>query len=314
MPFTTNLTGTAQVDDSIILEFDKQFLLSYESMGIADQFVSYKKQIGAKSISIPRYDHLALATTPLTETDDVVSEALVDSEVTFTPVEYGNVVTTTKLASLQTGGSGSQGGTADMAAARVVGINMGRTSNKLALLAADASANVIYANDATSTVTLDAADIMSSTELDEVYNKLARASVPAIGSEYVALMHDDVIHDLRATSAAGTWVDVNKYARPDEVLKNEVGMYKGFRIIRDNLCLLQADGGSGTVDAYTSYFLGLDALGKAASQEPTMIATGPFDKLARFINIGWHGCFQYKILQQDALWTVESASSVGANA
>ena len=307
--FTTVMTGTAEVDDSIIEEFEQQFLVAYAQEQVMEPFVSYKRDIGAKSIDIPKYNQLALATTPLVEKEDPASEALVDSKVNLQPLEYGNVVTTTKLANLQTGGK------ADRAAARMVGINMGRTQDKLALLAADASTNIIYGGNATSTITIDATDVMAAATMNAAYNKLARASVPGLANgDYIAIMHDDVIHDIRDGSGAGTWQDVHKYALPDSVLRNEVGMFRGFRVIRDNHATVSVDAGAGgTVDVYKSYFMGFNALGKAVGQEPGMVISGPFDKLQRFVNMGWLGCFKYGIIEPDALWIVESASSVGAN-
>lgn len=308
MAFTINLSGTAQVDDSIREEFDTEFRLAFEEMGSAAQFSSMKKDIGAKSISLPRYQHLAIDTTPLVETDDLDSEALIDDAVIVTPKEFGKVVTKTSLASLQTGGM------VDRAAARVVGVNAGRTTNKLAIEAMDASTNVIY-SDGVSRATIVAADIMTPTLMGQVFNKLSRKSVPTIaGGSYVMLAHDDVIHDLRESSGANTWIDAHKYALPEALLKNEIGMYKGFRVVRDNLSTIYADGGALNVDVYASYFIGFNAFGDGQSQAIEMRATGPFDKLARFVNLGWYGVLEYKIIDNDALWIVESASSVGDNA
>jgi N4-gp56 family major capsid protein len=286
--FTQVMTGTAQVDDSIIEEFEAQFLLAQAEQGVADQFVSWRKDIGAKSISIPKYDHLSLATTPLVEKEDVDSEALSDTEILFTPAEYGNVVTTTKLANLQTGGK------ADLAAARLVGINAGRTQNRLALLAMDGGANKIF-GDGTDFDSITIAGVMSPTIMGKAYNALAREnSIGVVNGDYVMIAHDDVIHDLREGTAAGTWQDVHKYAIPSEILKNEVGMYKGFRVIRDNLSTVAAN--IGGVDVYNSYFMAYNALGKAMSQEVMVKLTGPFDKLGRFVNVGWHGVLQYGIV------------------
>lgn len=307
MPFTINLSGTAQVDDSIVKEFDAEFRVALAEQGSASQFASIKKDFEAESISLPKYDQLSLATTPLDEVEDVDSEAMADSKVIVTPKEYGNVVTTTKLASLQTKGM------ADRAAARLVGINAGRTENKLALLSMDASTNVIYASgtDRASTV---AGDIMTGSLMGQAYNKLARANALGVANgDFVMIAHDDVIHDIREASGAGTWLDVHKYALPEQALRNEVGMYKGFRVVRDNLSTIHVDGGAAGVDVYNSYFVGMNAFGAGFSMPISMRATGPFDKLARFVNLGWHGVFEYKIVEQDALWVIESASSVGAN-
>lgn len=309
MPFTLNLTSTVEVDDSIREEFDTEFRLALEEQGVMSQFATLRRDLQAKQISLPKYEHLSLATTPLTETEDLNSEALVDSKVIVTPQEYGNVVTTTKLANLQTGGM------ADRAAARLVGINAGRTANKTAMLALDASSNVLFGGDATGLGDLDASDIMDASLMGKVYNKLARKNVLGVANgDYVMIAHDDVIHDIREGSGANSWIDAHKYALPEALLRNEVGMYKGFRVIRDNLSTIEVDGGVGGVDAYTSYFMGFNALGAGFSQDIEMRATGPFDKLSRFVNMGWYGVWQHKIIEQDALWITKTASSVGANA
>jgi N4-gp56 family major capsid protein len=308
MPFTINLSGTAQVDDSVRAEFDAEFRVALAEQGAAAQFASIKKDFEAESISLPKYDQLGLAVTPLVETDDVDSEAMVDSKVLVNPKEYGKVVTTTKLASLQTAGM------ADRAAARLVGINAGRTDNKLAILALDASTNRIYSN-AGGEAAITASDIMTGTLMGTAFNKLARKEAIGVANgDYVMLAHDDVIHDLREATGAASWIDVHKYALPETALRNEVGMYKGIRVVRDNLTTIKTDAGVGGVDVYISHVLGFNAFGKGTSHDIEMRATGPYDKLNRFVNLGWYGVFEYKIVEQDALWSIYSASSVGQNA
>lgn len=309
MAFTINMSGTAEVDDSIREEYDVEFRVAFAEQGSMSQLATLKRDIGAKAINLPKYEQLALATTPLSEKEDVTSEALDDSKVQIVPQEYGNVVTTTKLASLQTGGM------VDRAAARMVGINAGRTQNKLAILACDAGTQELFGGSATSVITVDAADTMDASLMGKAFNVLARQNVPGLaGNDYFMVAHDDVIHDIREQSGANSWIDAHKYALPEALLKNEVGMYKGFRVIRDNLSTIQVDAGvGGTVDVYHSYFLGFNALGWAVSQDIGMVATGPFDKLNRFVNMGWLGCFNYKIIEDQALVVAKTSSSVGAN-
>ena len=307
MAFTLQMTGTPDVPDSIRQEYDTEFMLALAEQGVGSQLATVKRDIGAKNITIDKYDHLGLAVTPLVEDEDVESEKLVTSGVIITPKEFGKVVTTTKLSNLQTGGK------VDRAAARLVGINAGRSTNKLSLLTMDASTNRIY-SDGAGTATIDAGDIMTSTLMGKVYNKLSRANALGIqGNDYVMVAHDDVIHDIREGSGANSWIDAHKYALPEQLLRNEVGMYKGFRVIRDNLSTIQIDAGVGAVDVYNTYFVGFNALGYGESNGIEMRATGPFDKLGRFINMGWYGVYDYEIVEQDALWVVESSSSVGVN-
>lgn len=307
MAFTTNLTGVTQVDDSIILAYDQAYIVACGQDNVMDQFVTLKRDIGAKSISIPKYPRLAAATTPLDETEDMTSTAMSDSKVTLTPVEYGNAVTKTNLASLQTGGM------IDLAVPEAVGMNYGLTMDVLAINALDASTNK-YIIGGTAEGSVTAGQVCSGTFLNYFYNKLARASVPMINGSYVMVAHDDVIADLRSDVTAGSWVDVNKYATPETVLKNEVGMYKGFRVVRNNNATFADQTGGGTVDIYNSYFFGHNALGKAVSQDGRMHASGPFDKGGRFVNFAWYEVSKFGIIDQDALFLGQCASSVGANA
>ena len=307
--YTQVMSGTAELDDSAIEEFEAQFLLSQEAMGVADQFASWERQIGAKSIAITKYDHMALNTTPLLEREDVVSTAMSDSEVLFTPKEYGDVITTTALANLQSGGK------VNLGAARIVGINAGRVMNRLALLAMDASTRILFAGDATGLGDMDAADEADASLLEKAYSALADTSsigLPQAGGEFVAIMHDNVIASLRSGTAAGSWQDVNKYTDASSILKNEVGMFKGFRIIRDNLATKVVGGALGDgSDAYNSYYLGFNAFGKAQSQDTVQVISQT-DKLNRFLNIGWKSCVEYGIVEQDALVISQSVKSPNA--
>lgn len=307
MAFTLNITDTTAVDSSIVLAYDQSFIVATGQNQVLDQFAEWKVDIGAKSISLPKYSRLAISTTPLTETEDVTSTALSDSEILITPAEYGRVVTTSRLADLQTGGK------ANLAAATLVGINAGQTQDSIAMAALDLSTNV-YVIGGTAEGSVTSGQVASATYLNTMYNKLARASVPTINGSYVMVAHDDVIADLRADASAGSWQDVVKYAMPGEALNNEVGMYKGFRVVRQNNATVADQSGAGTVDLYNSYFLGANGLGKATSHEVEMRLTGPFDKLGRFANLGWYGVFAYKIIDTDAVWVGKSASSLGANA
>lgn len=309
--FTTVMTGTAQVDDSIIEGWAAGFISAAAQADELTQFANIKVQPGAATININKYDKLAVATTPLNEREDVTSAALSDAKIPLTPAEYGNAVTVTELASLQTGGK------VDLAAAQMVGVNMGETRNKLATLALEASSNV-YIPGAGTEAGLLATDVMSRAVLARMYNKMKRINVPTIPGLglYVASMHDDVIHDLREDVSDGSWTDISKYTGPMAGMlpQNAMAVYKGFLILSNSHATFADQSGAGTVDAYKSSFFGFNGLGYAESRTPGMVFTGPFDKLGRFVNVGWKGTFQYKIVDTDAVWTTLTASSVGGNA
>jgi len=306
MPFTVTLTGTAQVDDSIVTAFDQAVWIGVGQANVTDALITKKVDINAKSINMPKYARVPAMTTPLVETDDVASTPLADTKVVFTPLEYGNAFTITSLASFQTGGL------VDLAAAALIAESYSASMDYLAVYALDASTNK-YVIGGTAEGSVAAGQVASDVFLNVFYNKLARASVPFINGAYVMMAHDDVIADLRASTAVGSWTDVVKYSLPGEALNNEVGMYKGFRVVRNNRATYADQTGAGTVNLYNSYFFGANALGKAISHPGEIVLTGPYDKLNRFYNIGWYEVSTIQILDQDAIWLGQSASSVGDN-
>jgi N4-gp56 family major capsid protein len=302
--FTTTMSGTAALDVSAVLAFDQQFIIAAGEAQTMDAFASYKQVIGAKSIDLTKYSLLSPATTPLTELDDPASVAMADAQILITPAEYGNVVTTSKLVNLQSGGK------VDLAAARLVGANLAQTKNELAAAVLAASSNVLVPS-GVAAASVPSTDLMTMAFLNKLYNKLRRNSVQRIGDSYALIVHDDVAVDIRQLAG---WTDVQKYANADQVLKNEIGAIAGFRVVINNAsALLSVDGGATTVDAYSSIALGFNGLGLVESMAPKLTITGPFDKLGRFVNIGWNGCFKYSIVDTDAVWIGFTASSVGNN-
>jgi len=304
--FYTNETVSSSVSAAQVLAYDKSFLIAAGQNQVLDQFVQYEEVIKAKSITLPKFSRLTPTSTPLTETDDVTRATLSVTNITITPQEFGQVVTPTNLANLQTGGK------AALAAMTLTGMDCGRSQDIRAMVTMDAATNAYIATGLTN-ATLTAAAVANRTYFNYFYNKLARHSVQMIDGSYVAICHDDVINDLRADVTVGSWVDVQKYSNPETVLKNEVGMYNGFRVVRQNLATVANQTGGGNVDVYNSYFLGFNGLGKAVSQAPELTITGPFDALGRFVNIGWYGVYDYSIVDTDACWLGQCASSVGLN-
>jgi N4-gp56 family major capsid protein len=305
--FTSVMSTTSTLDDSIVLAYDQSFLVSVGNNNVMDNLVQKKVDIGAKSIQLTKYNRLAVSTTPLTETDDLDSVAVTDTPVLLTPQEFGNVVTKTSLASLQSGGK------IDLAIPQLVGLNAAATLDKLAVLALDAASNT-YVVGGKAAGSVLATDVADRKFFNYFYNKLARNNVPKFGADYIAVLHDDVINDLRSDTTTGSWIDVSKYQGLTEIVQNEVGMFAGFRIVRNNQATYGDQTGTGTVDLYNCYFLGANALGKATSAPLRMTFTGPFDKLGRFVNIGWYTTTQYKIVDTDGVWLGVVASSVGNNA
>lgn len=270
------VTTAATLDNSLITLIDQEVIVSGAGLNKIDSFVETKVNIGAKSIAFTIYSKLAKATTALTDGSDLDSVALADAEVLLTPKEYGNVVTTTQLANLQTGGK------ADRGAAKLVGINLAETTNQLGINALLAGTNTTAAATAGTTAKGD---------LRAAYTRLAAKKIPKINGYYVAFMNPAQIQDIK-----DDYIDISKMTNLDLATSGVVGALEGFLIVED------ADVTAGKVACF-----GMNALGKAVSLEPNTSITGPFDKLGRLVNLGWYGVIEYGIIDNAAIEIITGA-------
>ena len=307
MAFTINITDSVAIDPSKRIAYETAFLTANLQANVMDALAVQKSVPGAEAIKMSRYTFSSTGDGAIAETDDATSTKVESTAVLFVPEERAVVATISNLSSLVTGGQ------IDLAAPTVVGNDFAGIRNRLAGKALDASSNVLTANGGL-VADIAATDILTGALMNKAYNKLARANVKQLGNFYVIVAHDDVIADLRADASVGSWTDVNKYATPGTVLTNEVGTYKGFRVIRNNDATITADAGAGAVDVYNSYVLGYNGLGYAESMTPELRLRDGNDKIGRFYNLSAYGVFKYGIVDPEAAWVIKSASSLGANA
>lgn len=303
MAFKTNMTTTTQLDAHLLELYDDEFIISAENTytkGIVSA-ATIKRAAMQKSFKFTVYSKLSVVTSALTEDTDPTRQQVTDSEVTITPEEYGAAVMRTELANLQSGG------VPDLAIPRLVATNMSESIEKLMITTGEAGTNELVIGQTLET-SLTASNTMTHAYTKRAMNKLVRVGIPG---PYFAIMHDDIIYDIKNESSA--WTDINQYSNPEVVLQNEVGMIGGFRVINSPLVTINTDGGSGTVDTYHSQFFGYNAFGYGESQAPEGRLTGPFDALGRFIDIGWYGVYDFALIDTNAHWLVTCASSIGSN-
>lgn len=97
---------------------------------------------------------------------------------------------------------------------------------------ANAGTNVIYAGGKTSRASLVATDLLDATLIVRAAQKLRKNAAPVfLGGAYAAIMHPDVGYDLRSNTSVGQWLDVHKYAQPENIFTGEVGSLAGVRIV-----------------------------------------------------------------------------------
>ena len=66
--------------------------------------------------------------------------------------------------------------------------------------------------------------------VNKAVTKMKKDRVPTINGKYYAVIHPSVAYDLRKSDE---WVDVHKYAHPDEIYNGEIGELHGCRFIED---------------------------------------------------------------------------------
>ena len=313
------VTGASAIADSAIAMMQKAFYISASDNIVIDQLASYKFQEKAKAVDFVKFTKLDKATSALTDNGlDATAEAVADTKVTLTPLEYGNVVTVTSLATLHSGGK------IDLAVPKLIGTNMAESINSLGLARLNASADSditdYYSAEAGSAGTyntteadsdLAAGDIINYNMLQAAHNKLISNNIqPFNGGYYALVVHPHVAGDIVKMTE---FKDYNKYTSQDRLFRNEIGALSGFRIITSTGAPIGTDTGASNVDGYHSMAMGQNALGKAVSLEPELRITGPFDNLGRAYNLGWYGCFQYDVIDGNALVRLNTSSSYGAN-
>jgi N4-gp56 family major capsid protein len=309
------------LEDVVQTAYSKATELAFQPNLYFAQFAQGKKwdvrrgdPMPGDTVTFTIYNNLAPAVSELSdEYSDVTRVPITETQKSLALKEYGNVVTLTNKLRITAFDN------IDLAAARVVGNNMGSSIDLIARAAYDERDDadyVTYAGGGDDPSDVGATDIITAELVRKIYNKLERANVPKLeGGFYVAVLHPDVIFDLRnegygEDKNTGTWRAPREYVDPAQIFNGEVGEFEGFRIISTSNARIQTGAGEGGIDVYSSYFLGYQAIAYAEGVKPDIRITGPFDNLGRTLNVGWYALAGFGELRLEALHKLFSASSV----
>jgi len=317
---------------------------------LADVFATRQSHPGS-SVQFNIFNDLAVASTPLNETQDVSAVAASDSTVTATLNEYGNVILRTKA--LQ--------GTAfieiDPALANLIGFNAGVSIDEVAKNIVQAGTNVAYGGTETARTSITAGDTITAANIRAARAFLARNNaLPFItgqgggfpaqntGAEYgdadfmgglegqpgtgwfAAMIHPDVAYDLRYQTGNGAWRDAQQYAGTANVgapgyrngiWSGEIGGFEGFRFIENSRAPYFVNGGVSSQNVYGTLFFGKEALLKiwatveGNGPRPQFVDSPITDRLRRFRPCGWYQMVAYGIFRQNCLYRYETSSALG---
>lgn len=270
----------------------------------------------AASYKLEKFNYFAAAAvtaakTPLTEEVDVDSTAMPAlSEVILTPAEYGFAVTRTKKLTYRSFAD------VDPAISRAIAQHQGQTIDSLIqdVITAGATQKQ-YAGTNTAIGTIAATDVLKATNVRKWRTKLRVQQVtPWSGGAYAAMVHPDVVHDLREETGSGSWRTPNEYGAGDgltDIFAGEIGEFEGIRFVQNTWTRTATDGAS-SATVFRSFVFGREGLAEAVNEEPHVVLGPVVDKLQRFRTVGWYGDLGWAVYRPEAIVQFYSGSSVAS--
>jgi N4-gp56 family major capsid protein len=252
------------------------------------------------------YDNLTAATTALTETSDVTPVALGNpSQVTVTVTEYGNAVEQTEKVNLAAFSD------IDTMIGDAIAYNAADTLDKLVATALTGGTVVKYGGTRTSTATLTASDVLSTTMLRKAQTTLLEASAqPRIGDLYTLFIHPRQAFDLRAETGSGGFVDIHKYTTENvgNLLTGTIGVLEGFQVVQTTRVPSGADGAA-SATVYKAVAVGKEALLEANVYDVQTVIAPQIDILRRKSALGWKYFGGWGIFRDAAVCRLETGAS-----
>ena len=297
-----------------LVEFSLRSVPSFRA--IADKKPAMQSHPGS-SVLFQVYNDLAVKTSALDETVD--PDAVAVPATTTIPVtlsEYGNAIISTRKLDLFS--------LADVepALANIIAYNMNDSLDTIVRSVLAGGTQVIReiaGAISTAAVTgVTAADTIKAKDIRYVVAKMRAANVvPRRGSLYASYIHPEVSHDLRAETGTASWRQPHEYVDPAGIYAGEIGTFEGVAFIESpRLPNSQAGSGAGASQTrvYDTFVMGQQALAEAVAEEPHTVIGPVTDKLMRLRPIGWYGVLGWNLYRPEALYRIQTASSVRPSA
>ncbi len=252
------------------------------------------------------YANLAAATTALTETSDVTPLALANpSQVTVTVTEYGNAVEQTEKVNMASFSS------IDTMIGDAIAYNAADTLDQLVATALTSGSVVKYGGSRTSTATLTATDVLSTTMLRKAQTTLLESNAqPRVGDLYTLFIHPRQAFDLRAETGSGGFVDIHKYTTENvgNLLTGTIGVLEGFQVVQTSRVPSTTSGAS-SARVYSAVAVGKEALLEANVYDVQTVVAPQIDILRRKSALGWKYFGGWGIFRDAAVCRLETGGS-----
>lgn len=301
--------------------YDKTLITMAEPYLVHDQF-GQKRPIpkrGGKTIEFRKFSSLGKATTAITEGVTPAGNKLDVTSKTATVNQYGDYIVQSDVLELTAIDN------TIVESTKLLASQAGRTMDTIVRNELVGGTNVLYAGDATSRATLANTDLMTLDLVFKAATILKQNNAPTIDGSYVAIIHPHVAHDLMVASKAdGTWIDVHKYASPDNIYNGELGKIGNVRFVETTEAKIWNDttcpdnGSSGRYSVYATLVLGEDAYGVTEIEGGGLqhivkqLGYGD-DPLNQRSSVGWKAIKTAKRLVEEYMVRIETCSSFSAS-
>ncbi len=301
----TNLVKTAY---DRLVEFALRPLPWYRT--VADKRPVNQTQPGT-TVTFNLYNDLAVATSALAETTDPDAVAIPQtSNVSVTLNEYGNAALVTRKLRMFALSD------VDPGIADIIAYNMNDSIDLIVRDVLRVGTNVVreiggnMAINTGATASVTATDSFKSRDIRAVVSKMRAAAVmPREGSSFVGYMHPDVAYDLRSETSGADWRSPHVYSGAENIWGGTVGEYEGVLWVETPRAYQATDGAS-SAKVHRTLICGKQALAEAVGQEFSVVIGPVVDKLMRFRPIGWYGVAGWGIYRQQALWRIETSTTL----
>ena len=303
----SNAAGLVQKAYDRLVEFELRATPLLRS--VADKKPARQAMPGS-SVALQIYTDLAKATTALSEEVDPSAVALgTPSIVNVTLNEYGNSTLVSRKLQLMSLAD------VDPAVANIIAFNMADSIDDLAQTALLTGTNVIYATGGTTQATqvtgITSDDTITAADIRRAVAKLRTNKANGRkGSMYWCGIHPEVSLDLRAQSGSANWRLPHEYSAAENIWAGEIGNFEGAYFVESPRLRKTANGAS-SINTYSTFIAGQQALAEAVAEEPHVVIGPVTDRLMRQRPIGWYGVLGHAVYRNDALFRIESASSIG---
>ena len=226
--FAENTQTTAGLSAEMKTYYGMELLENAKPQLVHNQFAATKglPAGGGKTVEWRKFGAFDKALKPLTEGVTPDGSGISVSYITKELAQYGDYIVQSDMLELTAIDN------TIVEATRLLGDQAGRTLDTVTREVLAGGTNVIYApagdTAVTSRANLTTASVLTPDLIDQAATALKAQNADAIGESYVAIVHPYVAYDLRRNPE---WIDVHKYAAPENIYNGEIGKLAGVRFI-----------------------------------------------------------------------------------